>query len=399
VADDRHLQILRKGVEEWNNWYRDYCDPIHHHGGYLLLQQPDLTGWDGDFLRQFDWHRFCTFEFNFNPELQDFYERHNQGELSTLEIQQGWVRLDNIKLHGANLQSINLSRIRLRGADLSSANLSEANLSGADLSGANLANATLRGAHLSGTNLAGADLSGADLSGADLSNANLSRGVLVATILDRANLTDCCVYGLAAWDVRLDGTVQKNLRITSPNHPEIWVDNLEVSQFIYLLLNNQKIRQVIETITSKAVLILGRFTAERKTVLDALRREIRELGYLPILFDFDPAASQTRMETVSTLARLSRFVVADITDAKTILQELQGIVPTAPSVPVQPILLAGQKEPGMFDLFYMYPWVLPTVYYDSTDTLLLALKGCVIEPADAKARDIMLRLEQIRGKS
>jgi hypothetical protein len=30
------------------------------------------------------------------------------------------------------------------------------------------------------------------------------------------------------------------------------------------MLNNQKAREVINTITSKAVLILGRFTAERK---------------------------------------------------------------------------------------------------------------------------------------
>jgi hypothetical protein len=35
------------------------------------------------------------------------------------------------------------------------------------------------------------------------------------------------------------------------------VDNIEVVQFIYLMLNNQKIRDVIDTITSKAVLISG----------------------------------------------------------------------------------------------------------------------------------------------
>jgi hypothetical protein len=39
--------------------------------------------------------------------------------------------------------------------------------------------------------------------------------------------------------------------------PAITVDNIEVAQFIYLMLHNQKIRDVIDTITSKAVLILG----------------------------------------------------------------------------------------------------------------------------------------------
>jgi hypothetical protein len=37
------------------------------------------------------------------------------------------------------------------------------------------------------------------------------------------------------------------------------------------MLHNQKVRDVIDTITSKAVLILGRFTDERKAVLDAPR--------------------------------------------------------------------------------------------------------------------------------
>ena len=40
----------------------------------------------------------------------------------------------------------------------------------------------------------------------------------------------------------------------------------------YLLLNNEEIRHVIDTITSKVVLILGRFMPERKAILDAIRR-------------------------------------------------------------------------------------------------------------------------------
>jgi hypothetical protein len=57
------------------------------------------------------------------------------------------------------------------------------------------------------------------------------------------------------------------LVITNEDEPEITVDNIEVARFIYLMLHNQKIRDVIDTITSKAVLILGRFTDKRKAVL------------------------------------------------------------------------------------------------------------------------------------
>jgi hypothetical protein len=37
-----------------------------------------------------------------------------------------------------------------------------------------------------------------------------------------------------------------------------------LGQQCYLMLNNQKVRDVIDTITSKVVLILWRFTDERK---------------------------------------------------------------------------------------------------------------------------------------
>jgi hypothetical protein len=72
-----------------------------------------------------------------------------------------------------------------------------------------------------------------------------------------------------------DHTKQKNLVITPFGEAAITVDDIKVAQFIYLLLNNKEIREVINTITSKAVLILGRFSDERKAVLDAIRDELR----------------------------------------------------------------------------------------------------------------------------
>ena len=136
------------------------------------------------------------------------------------------------------------------------------------------------------------------------------------------------------------------------------VDNIEVAQFVYLLLHNEKIRDVIDTITSKAVLILGRFTSERIKVLNALRDELRQRNYLPILFDFTKPAHQTIEETVTLLARMARFVIADISDAKSVLHELRAIVPDIPSLPVQPLIVTTQEEPGMFDFFHKYPWFL-----------------------------------------
>jgi hypothetical protein len=178
------------------------------------------------------------------------------------------------------------------------------------------------------------------------------------------------------------------LVITPLNEPEITVDDLEVAQFIYLLLNNDRLRKVIDTVTSKVVLILGRFTWERKAVLDALREQLRTRNYLPVLLDFPRSANQTTDETVATLAGMARFVIADLTDAKGILQELRTIVPNRPMLAVQPILLAGQDEPGMFDFFRHFQCVLETQYYENTDELLANLAARVIEPAERKIKHL-----------
>jgi hypothetical protein len=78
---------------------------------------------------------------------------------------------------------------------------------------------------------------------------------------------------------------------------------------------------------------------------------------------------------------MAKFVIADITDAKSIPQELMAIVPSLPSVPVQPLLLTSQHEYGMFEHFKKYAWVLPVAFYESEDELLRSLEQKVIEPA------------------
>ena len=271
-------------------------------------------------------------------------------------------------LRNASLTSANLERASLQESHLANANLRNSNLFGADLEGANLSRANLSEANLSEANLSGANLSGANLSGADLISA-----LLVDVDLTGADLTGCRIYRVSAWGLKLEETKQQNLIITPQNEPTVTVDNIEVAQFIYLMLNNEKVRDVIDTITSRAVLILGRFTDERKAVLDALREELRKRNYLPILFDFSVPAARDITETVSLLARMARFVVADLTDAKSIPQELAVIVPDLPSVPVQPLLLEGSAEYGMFEHFKRYPWVLETYRYASSERLIAGL--------------------------
>ena len=320
------------------------------------------------------------------------------------------ANLSDADLSGANLTEANLGEANLRGANLSGADLSGANLNGANLMGADLRRANLSNAHLWKANLGGADLRYANLRGAnlnsvyiyraklrraDLSGACLRRAVLVETNLEEATLTSCSVYGISVWDVELEGAKQDNLIITRRGEPSITVDNLKVAQFIYLLLDNKEIREVIDTAAKKAILILGRFTPERKAILDAMREALRIHGYAPILFDFDKPSSRNFTETVRTLAHLSRFIIADLTDPSSIPQELQAIVPTL-AIPVQPVLLEGKREYAMFvDFLNTFDWILPIHYYKDHDSLLTSLQAKIIEPAERKVQE----LEKQRMKS
>jgi hypothetical protein len=135
-------------------------------------------------------------------------------------------------------------------------------------------------------------------------------------------------------------------------------------------------------------LILGRFTQERKPVLEALREELRQRKYLPILFDFDKPRSRNTDETITLLARMARFVVADISDAKSVLQELRAIVPDLPSVPVQPIILAMQEEPGMFDFYRNFRSFMNVHRYASQEQLIADLGEKVVHPAELKVLDL-----------
>jgi len=169
--------------------------------------------------------------------------------------------------------------------------------------------------------------------------------LLIETNLREATLTECLIYGISVWNVDLEGATQDSLVITNFGEPTITVDNLKIAQFIYLLLNNKEIRDVIDTIAKKAVLILGRFTPERKAVLDVLREALRTHGYVPILFDFDKPSSQDLTETVSTLAHLSRFIIVDLTDPSSAPYEVGTIAVTGSNLWRKASLCASQGFP------------------------------------------------------
>lgn len=222
-----------------------------------------------------------------------------------------------------------------------------------------------------------------------LNKTNLQKVDFRNTQLTSDTFHDCDlskskIFGVSAWKLTLTNTIQEDLRISDTDEPRITIDNIEVAQFIYLLINNEKLRNIISTITSKVVLILGRFTPDRMKVLNLLREELRHKNYLPILFDFENSPNRDITETITTLALLSKFVIADITDPKSIPQELSQIIPHMTSLPVQPIILFGHTEYGMFEHFSKYPWVLNTIEYKDSDDIKKKVLDKIIDSCERK---------------
>lgn len=418
MANEEQLELLKSGVEAWNKWREENPDvKVDLHGADLSyaklwganLSNADLSGanlrganlggahLDGADLSGADLNG-ADLAYLHGLRLRiaklsgaNLSEAHHHGaflynaDLRGADLSE--ANLHRVNLSGANLNGANLGSAGLREVDLSRANLSDTNLSGANLSEANLTWANLSEANLEGADLSKANLSWANLSGANLKSAELVNTNFVETTVSDADISNSNIYGVNVWDLRGEFKEQNQLVITPNGTSVITVDNIKVAQFVYLILNNKEVRDVLNTLTSKTVLILGRFALpERKVILDALREKLREYDLLPIVFDFERPDDKDFTETIKTLAGMCYFVIADVTNPKSSPLELQATVPDY-QIPFVPIIQEGESPFAMMvDLQKKYGvknggWVLETIEYDSLETLMGVLKDMIIDPA------------------
>jgi uncharacterized protein YjbI with pentapeptide repeats len=255
MAKKEHVKILRRSVDEWNEWrYKHPEVPASLSGARLSgndLVGADLVGADlsGADLSSADLSNGNLSSANLqNANLKN--ANLNSANLSRANMSGAnlsnatlvgahlldaklfetilvdvdlnratvmGVNLSSASLCGAKLIGTDLSRASLRDADLSNAHLIDANLretdlsgaclDSADLSGAKLENARLSGAklraHFNNTDFSGADLSGADLSGADLGSADFTKAQFRSAILSGATLKKARVEGTVFADMDL----------------------------------------------------------------------------------------------------------------------------------------------------------------------------------------------------
>lgn len=321
-----------------------------------------------------------------NPE-------HAQAILDGKRTWREWRRNSTVgaDLRGLDLSGRDLSSLDLSGADLRGANLSQSNLRRTKLATANLDRCIARftrfsEAGLRDASLRSADLRAASLRRADLRGADFTRAILRYTSLAGANVAGATfnaaeVYGIGAWNLDGEPADQKRLVIREKEGAQATtVDDLETAQLLFLLRENRKIADVIDTASHRTILLLGRFSEPYFAVLEGLRAHLLAKNFVPVIFDFDRPTGRDLTETVASLAHMACFVIADLSGARSVPQELSHIVPFLPSVPVVPILAEQEKRVySMFEHFRRYPWVHEPVLYKDLEHLLSIVDRQVVQ--------------------
>ena len=389
-------EAFDQGKTVWNQWRKENPDLYIELKGsfnYDITKEkvPDHQGSDFSNVR---------FDVDFSGPDRDWPNERcplfNTSNFSEADISSSIlfrVKMEKTNFKNASLYHNDCQSVYLAGADFEGAKIQYCSFVDGDAENVNFKGAQIISTTFQRTNLAGTDFRGADLSysdfvdanleGADLRGANLNQASFIRTNLEGVMLDGANVYGASVWDIQGTPKSQDRLEISSGwGDAKITVDDIETAQFIYLMYENEKVRNVINSITSRAVLILGRFSPpERKVVLDSLRVKLREYNLLPIVFDFERPTDKDFTETIKTLAGMSMFVIADITNPKSSPLELQATVPDY-QIPFKPIIQAGEYPFAMMvDLQKKYDWVLTTLAYQDTQELMDVLEIGIINPA------------------
>jgi len=183
MANLKHMDIIKRGVDSWNTWRTNNSHVLPSlseaglHMAYLNkanLSKADLS--------------------DAGLRLADLIEANLKGaDLYWANLSEANLRGANLR--GANLQGANMTGSNLHASKMNSANLNQANISRADMRIAELMRANLCGADLSGSDLSGAlfkdtNLIGVNLTGANLDGADLSNAIVGSTLFGNVDLSN-----------------------------------------------------------------------------------------------------------------------------------------------------------------------------------------------------------------
>lgn len=256
------------------------------------------------------------------------------------ELDFSGIHLTNASIHLAFAEGLNL-----RGAEIVGCHFEEGDFSRADFSNTTFAN----------TKFNKTILTDANFSGATFVNCNLNRVNLVNADFRLKEIRETVVYGISAWDLKtspemiqsrlvIEKSYELHSDIVASGKIPMMVDDIEMAQFVYYLSSHKNMRNMINILNSRGVLLLGKFKDGGLERLYQLMDWFKARNYMPMLFDFDRPNSMDYTETVVTMAGLSKFIVADLSGGS-VPQELHA---TLSSFQKPVIVYSDQPAYSMF---------------------------------------------------
>lgn len=273
-----------------------------------------------------------------------------------------------IDLSGISVYNAFAEGLNLRGAIISNAEFEEGDFSRADFSGATITNTRFNKTIFTDANFDGAIIRNCNLNRVNLTNASFCVREISQTV----------VYGISAWDLRTCEDMQQSELVIERSYElysdiiaggqiPMMVDNIELAQFIHYLSNHKKMRDTINILNDKGVLLLGKFKEGGLERLYKIRDRLRALHFMPMIFDFDRPDGMNFTETVITMSGLSKIIIADLSGGS-VPHELKSILNNFKKKPV--IAFSEEKSYSMLkDLKWENPYVMDFVYGDETDMM------------------------------
>jgi len=225
---------------------------------------------------------------------------------------------NKLDMRGMHFYGTRIHSAFAEGLNLSGSRFIDAEIEEGDFSRADFSNCTFKNTRFNKT-----IFTQACFSGATFINCNLNRVNLVEAQFDVKEITETVVYGISAWDISLSDDSKQSKLIIEKSYElysdfiargelPLMVDDIELAQFVYYLSNHKKMRDTINVLNHRGVLLLGQFREGGLERLYKLRQWLQERGYMPMIFDFTRPDSLSTNETIVTMAGLSKFVLADL---------------------------------------------------------------------------------------
>ncbi len=279
MANPDHFKLFLQGPKVWNEWRKENPQI-----------EPNLSG-----------------EF-----IYPHFARTNQGPLRKADVASSDPEIpfnfSRTNFHKSSFESTIFPNADMRECYLYETDMSRAGFPGADFSGS-----MIRKAYCSST----------DFSKAIFVDCVLNNSTFIGTDFSGARLEGCNVYGVSAWEIILDEkTVQKELFLHRDNFSRkdiglrsdvlSYVDDLALAQFFYFLNQPDGFGKSLKQLNRRSVLLLGKFKEGGLELLKMVGEMLRSRNYIPIVFDFDPSKHSNLIENVTTMAGLSRIVLANL---------------------------------------------------------------------------------------